>query len=186
MSRQSNYLLNYQILGKRISNVRKEKQITQDALARACHCSVTHLSHIENGESASLEILVRICSYLQISMDDALGITAARYPLQRKFLDLLLIHSFDEQQLAFYLMKVFFVTMDLMKELKRSVRLEDVLRRKSIDINKLPKIELFEEPDRKAYKMRKLMPEPMASEDSEEIILPIRKKNDLPTNDEKA
>ena len=88
MSRQSNYLLNYQILGKRISNVRKEKQITQDALARACHCSVTHLSHIENGESASLEILVRICSYLQISMDDALGITAARYPLQRKFLEL--------------------------------------------------------------------------------------------------
>ncbi|MBQ7059849.1 MAG: helix-turn-helix transcriptional regulator [Firmicutes bacterium] len=174
--KNKNFLLNFEILGKRIKLARLERNLTQEALAETCHVTVTHLSHIENGGSASLETLVRLCAYLNISMDDALGISAANRPLQRELIDLLITHSYDAQQISLYMLKAFFSCLDIMKEVNRSRTLEDVLKEKDIDFDRIPEIELFEEVDRRVFRPRKYKPEPMAAEDADPIKLPSGKK----------
>ena len=175
--KRKNYLLNFEILGKRIRLARVERNLTQEALAETCRVTVTHLSHIENGGSASLETLVRLCAYLNISMDDALGISAANRPLQRELIDLLITHSYDAQQISLYMLKTFFSCLDIMKEVNRSRTLEDVLKEKDIGFDRIPEIELFEEVDRRVFRPRKYKPEPMAAEDADPIKLPSGKKN---------
>ncbi|MBO4889070.1 MAG: helix-turn-helix transcriptional regulator [Firmicutes bacterium] len=184
--KHKNSLLNFEILGKRIKLARIERDLTQEALAETCRVTVTHLSHIENGGSAGLETLVRLCAYLNISMDDALGISAANRPLQRELIDLLITHTYDAQQISLYMLKAFFSCLDIMKEVNRSRSLEDVLKEKDIDFERIPEIELFEEVDRRIFRPRKYNPEPMAAEDGDPIKLPSKKKQKTDSkNDEK-
>ena len=177
MSKKRYLPIDYGIIGKRISIARKEQRITQEALAKTCEVSVTHLSHIENGGSSSLETLIRLCVYLQVSMDDAFGISSYQKPILQDCLDLFQSHSFDEQQIAMYVLQTFFTALDIMREVKRSKRLEDVLRAKHMDFTKLPDIKLYEEHGRLIMQPRKQgKTEAMAADDIEPIKLPSRNK----------
>ena len=180
MTKRKQNLLNYQILGAHIKTRRREKNITQEALAARCHCTVTHLSHIENGNGVGLETLVRICAHLGISLDDAMGITYAEKPLHREMLDLFLAHTHDEQQLAIYLLRCFYLCLDLSQKLKRGKNLQKVLRDSGIDFEKVPQIELFEETDRQIFRPKKQPQDTFAAEKPEKIALPSKK----PTGEE--
>ncbi|MGN0497356.1 MAG: helix-turn-helix domain-containing protein [Lachnospiraceae bacterium] len=62
--------MNYQLIGKRIQEKRKKKNISQKEMARYLNFSYQHLSNIERGISGiSLELLVRISDLLQVSLD---------------------------------------------------------------------------------------------------------------------
>lgn len=65
--------IDYQRLGQSITLHRKKKQITQERLAEHLNVSTTFISKIERGKTQiSLERLVQICQYLDISPTELL------------------------------------------------------------------------------------------------------------------
>ena len=79
-------MIDYKTVGlHHIRAVRLEKKLTQEKLAEAAGVGVTHISHIETGNSIpSLQVAVDIVNALGCSMDELLcmevaqGLTCAR------------------------------------------------------------------------------------------------------------
>ena len=70
--------MNYYHIGQKIRKYRKAKCISQEQLAEKVDISVTHLSHIETGNTKlSLPVLVDIANALGVHTDDLLvdGVT---------------------------------------------------------------------------------------------------------------
>jgi len=66
-------MIDYKTVGLRIRAVRLEKKLTQEKLAEAAGVGVTHISHIETGNSIpSLQVTVDIVNALGCSMDELL------------------------------------------------------------------------------------------------------------------
>lgn len=64
-------MIDYKLLGSRIKAIRLEKKITQEKLAEAAGVGVTHISHIETGNSIpSLQVVVDIINALGCSADE--------------------------------------------------------------------------------------------------------------------
>ncbi len=62
--------MNYFETGQKIRKYRREKGLSQEQLAEAVNISVTHMSHIETGNTKlSLPVLVEIAEKLQVSCD---------------------------------------------------------------------------------------------------------------------
>lgn len=62
--------IQYEIIGKRIQSRRKELRIKQADMAEALDISNNHISSIENGrQKPSLEVLLKICDFLQVTPD---------------------------------------------------------------------------------------------------------------------
>lgn len=65
--------VNYKKLGKRISNFRSERNLSQEAFCEQLNFSREYLSYIENGKRRpSLDLLVDIANSLDVSLDDLL------------------------------------------------------------------------------------------------------------------
>ena len=65
--------MNYKDIGNRIRIKRKELNISQEQLAEAADISITHMSHIETGNTKlSLPVLIKIANALHISTDELL------------------------------------------------------------------------------------------------------------------
>lgn len=65
--------LDYLQIGRRIRQVRKLRDWSQDALAKKCGISMSFLGHIERGTRImSLETFVGICSALGVGADELL------------------------------------------------------------------------------------------------------------------
>lgn len=65
--------INYLDIGKRIRVVRREKGITQEQLAEMIDAGITHVSHMETGNTIpSLKMFVAIVNALDISADELL------------------------------------------------------------------------------------------------------------------
>ncbi len=65
--------LDFRPIGKRIYNLRREKNITQEQLAELVNLSVTQVSKLENGKSRlSLDSLINIATVLDASTDEIL------------------------------------------------------------------------------------------------------------------
>lgn len=74
-------MVDYKDIGMRIREIRKSKRMTQEQLAEAVDVGVTHISHIETGNSIpSLKVLIDIINVLECSADELLciEISAAR------------------------------------------------------------------------------------------------------------
>lgn len=55
-------------LGRRINSARKDRGMTNDKLAEACHINPTYLRQIESGMKApSLPLFIEICRALKVS-----------------------------------------------------------------------------------------------------------------------
>ena len=66
-------MVDYKFLGARIRAVRLKKKITQEKLAEAAGVGVTHISHIETGNSIpSVQTLIDIIHALDCSADELL------------------------------------------------------------------------------------------------------------------
>ena len=65
-----NNKFDYSVLGNKIRQARKAKNMTQEQLAEACDLSTAHIGHIERGTRAlSIESLILISRVLNISTD---------------------------------------------------------------------------------------------------------------------
>lgn len=65
--------MDYYKIGQRIRKIRKAKGLSQEALAEKVDISVTHMSHIETGNTKlSLPVLVDIAHILEVRTDDLL------------------------------------------------------------------------------------------------------------------
>ena len=66
-------MIDYKFLGSRIRAIRQQKKITPEKLAEAAGVGVTHISHIETGNSIpSLQTLVDIINALGCTADELL------------------------------------------------------------------------------------------------------------------
>ena len=66
--------MNYYEIGQRIRKYRKRKGLSQEQLAEAVNISVTHMSHIETGNTKlSLPVLAALARVLQVACDDLLS-----------------------------------------------------------------------------------------------------------------
>lgn len=62
--------INYEDLGNRIRECRRQKKMTQEQLAEATGISASFLGHIERGSRvASIETLVALCKALNVKSD---------------------------------------------------------------------------------------------------------------------
>ena len=62
--------LNYEVIGRRIKELRIEKQISQETLAEKVDLSTTYISRIETAErQASLKSLVLIAETFEVTID---------------------------------------------------------------------------------------------------------------------
>lgn len=62
--------INYGRLGKRISELRKQRKLSQSQLAELANVTDSYISHIETGrKKASLESLVKIAAALDVTLD---------------------------------------------------------------------------------------------------------------------
>ena len=65
--------MDYYLIGQQIRKFRKAHGLSQEQLAERVEISVTHMSHIETGNTKlSLPVLVDIASALEVSADDIL------------------------------------------------------------------------------------------------------------------
>ncbi len=66
-------MIDYKDIGARIRTVRQSRKMTQERLADAVGVGVTHISHIETGNSIpSLQVFVDILNTLHCSADELL------------------------------------------------------------------------------------------------------------------
>ena len=66
--------MDYYKVGQRIRKIRKAHGLSQETLAEKVDISVTHMSHIETGNTKlSLPVLVDIAQVLEVRTDDLLG-----------------------------------------------------------------------------------------------------------------
>ncbi len=60
--------VDYDLIGKRVAAARKQRNLTQEALAEKVEISNTYLSHIETSRSIpSLETLINLCDALEVT-----------------------------------------------------------------------------------------------------------------------
>ena len=65
--------IDYKALGKRIADIRKQHNLTQEQLAEKTDLSNIYISHIENARSIpSLETLIKLCDALGTTPDGLL------------------------------------------------------------------------------------------------------------------
>lgn len=65
--------MDYYAIGQRIRKIRKAHHLSQEALAEKIGISVTHMSHIETGNTKlSLPVLVDLAQALEVRSDDLL------------------------------------------------------------------------------------------------------------------
>ena len=65
--------MNYYDIGNRIRLKRKEQDISQEQLAETVEISITHMSHIETGNTKlSLPVLIKIANALHVGTDELL------------------------------------------------------------------------------------------------------------------
>ncbi|MDR1628773.1 MAG: helix-turn-helix domain-containing protein [Oscillospiraceae bacterium] len=73
--------IDYELLGLRLSNIRKQQKLTQEKLAEKTNLANNYISNIENGRSIpSLETLIKLCEALEITPNDLLVGTATTSP----------------------------------------------------------------------------------------------------------
>lgn len=73
--------MDYYAIGQRIRKIRKAQGFSQETLAEQAGISVTHMSHIETGNTKlSLPVLVDLAEILDVRTDDLLydGVSAER------------------------------------------------------------------------------------------------------------
>lgn len=66
--------VDYQLLGKRVAQLRKKMGLTQEKLAEKAEITNNYLSNIENCHSIpSLETVVKLCTALDVTADELLS-----------------------------------------------------------------------------------------------------------------
>ena len=90
--------MNYSKIGEKIKKYRKAKGYSQEYLAEKVKISVTHMSHIETGNTKlSLPVLVALSEVLDVQTDDILREDVGGREIAINELDELLSSCTDQQ-----------------------------------------------------------------------------------------
>lgn len=66
--------MDYYKIGQRVRQYRRDRALSQEELAEKAGISVTHMSHIETGNTKlSLPVLVSLCQALKVQADELLS-----------------------------------------------------------------------------------------------------------------
>ncbi len=101
-------MVNYELIGKRIRELRMQQIVTQEQLAEMIDMSVSYVSYIENAKKKpSLETLIRISNALGITLDEILSGNQLHNPTDYQTdMDLLMNElSQNEKRLVFELIR---------------------------------------------------------------------------------
>lgn len=95
--------MNYYKIGQKIRKYRKAQGLSQEQLAEMTEISVTHMSHIETGNTKlSLPVLVKMAEILQVQTDDLLFEEFnGKHRVQQEIIDIL--DSCNEKELKILL-----------------------------------------------------------------------------------
>ena len=107
--------VDYEDIGHRIKTTRKKQNISQERLAELADISVSHMSHIETGQTKlGLPAMVRIANGLSISVDELLcgSLMQGKAVMQGEFSNLLADCTTEEAK----------VILDTSRALKKSLR----------------------------------------------------------------
>ena len=92
--------MDYYAIGQRIRKFRKAHRLSQEELAERVGISVTHMSHIETGNTKlSLPVLVDMAGVLGVHTDDLLFDTASSAQVAAADAIVQTINGFSAQQL---------------------------------------------------------------------------------------
>lgn len=90
--------MNYFKIGERIRKYRKIKGLSQEVLAEKVKISLTHMSHIETGNTKlSLSVIVELAQALEIQVDDLLSDEPSGRKIAINELDEILLSCSDSQ-----------------------------------------------------------------------------------------
>lgn len=97
--------VDYTIIGERIKNARKEKNMTQEKLAEQIGVSIAFLSRIERGNS---QVNIKICKILDLTEGEILNGSSneSNSYLNDEFAKLLSNCSSEQQKLIYEVAKV--------------------------------------------------------------------------------
>lgn len=97
--------INYCKIGKKIKELRKKKNLTQEALAEMCDLSTSYISFVENGRRkislAKLEKLAYCLDFEVIIQEKTTNVNSKNYHKKQYFLNK--IFSFIESELDTYI-----------------------------------------------------------------------------------
>ncbi len=80
--------VDYEGIGRRIREKRKEKNITQEALAEAMDISIAYLSRVERGKTnVNLERLMIIAETLEVDVGELISGTSSKTIVVESYLD---------------------------------------------------------------------------------------------------
>lgn len=86
--------LNFEQISHRLKEIRIEKGITQEYVAKIADVNTSHISNIENGRvKVSLTTLVQMCNALGITLD---YILSGEYPDASSALDREILHAIHD------------------------------------------------------------------------------------------
>ncbi len=96
--------MDYEVVGKRISESRNSQGMTQEELSELTGISIPHISNIENGKTKiKVDTLVKISNALHVSTDFLLcGSVEAAHFIQNEEIAILLNECTVEEKTAIY------------------------------------------------------------------------------------
>ncbi len=107
--------MNYYEIGQQIRKFRKARGFSQEQLAEMVDISVTHMSHIETGNTKlSLPVFVAISNALNVRADDLLNMNDKSFTTSNAIDDIVLVISSCSSQEAK-------IIVDVVKSLKISL-----------------------------------------------------------------
>ncbi len=107
--------MDYYMIGQRIRKFRKANNLSQETLAEQANISVTHMSHIETGNTKlSLPVCVKIAEILHVRVDELLYDSAlsAKPVIKEELAELIDSCTENEAKILIELMKSYKVSLD--------------------------------------------------------------------------
>jgi len=90
--------IDFQRVGRIFYSCRRRKGLSQQQAATALNCSLTHYSRIESGYRPSLEMLIDLCTFYDLSIDEVLDLHPAENPYVRELVRLVSPRPLHEQR----------------------------------------------------------------------------------------
>jgi len=95
--------IDYHEIGIRIRNERKRQNLSQERLAEMVRTGITHISHIETGNTVpSMKVFINIVNALDMSADELLRghITKTKHVFEGEFADIFQSCTKEEARIA--------------------------------------------------------------------------------------
>ncbi len=106
----------FHTVGRKIYARRRQLGLSQQQAATALHCSLTHYSRIESGYRPSLEMIIDLCVFYDLSLDELLDLHPSKSPYLAELIALVSVRPPHEQQYLLNTVKRFLALMQSLQD----------------------------------------------------------------------